>query len=103
MIAFLENSCHICRLRSSNNLELLAVGCLQVRSHIVSAKPQADLEIFVAKDLFFLAENRVCVSRVKCSKMLKARFGGRHQADMNRLVGVGKPFNKCVSIWQIKL
>lgn len=102
MIAFPKNSCHICRLRSSIKVEFLAVGCLQVRSHIVCAKPQADLEIFVAKDLFLLAKNRVCVSGVKGSQMLKARFGGGQQADMDRLVGVGKP-SRNVSIWEIKL
>ena len=95
MVTLLEDSCHICRLRSADCIEFLAVRRLQVRSHIVGPISKVDLKILVPENLLLLAKNRVSVSRIEGRNMLKTRFGGGHKADVNRLVGVREPFEEC--------
>lgn len=94
MVTLLEDSRHICRLRSADCIEFLAVRRLQVRSHIVGPISKVDLKILVPENLLLLAKNRVSVSRVEGCNMLKTRFGGGHKADVNRLVGVREPFEE---------
>lgn len=98
MIAILEDSGHLCWLGPSDRLELLAVRCLQVRSHIVGAISQVDLEVLVAKDLFVLTKYGIGVSRIEGRNVLKTGLGGGQKTDVNRIVGVRQPFEKYQSV-----
>lgn len=91
MAPFLQDSDNICRLGVSYRLELLAVGGLEMRAHVISTVAQADLEILVAEDLFLLAKDGVCELGVEGRNVLEARLRRRDEADIDGIVGVGQP------------
>lgn len=91
MVALFKDSFNICGLITADCAVFLAVGRLQVRSHIVGAISKVDLEVLVTKNFLILAENRIGVLGVKGRNMLKPRVRGRYKADVNRLIGVREP------------
>lgn len=94
----LQNSINICRLSVSDPLELAGELRLEVWSHVVGPVPQTDLEIFVAKDLLFIAKDGVGELRIECRDVLEASRRRRDETDVNSIVGVGEPWVRIQSM-----
>ena len=87
MTALLEHSHDIGRLvDAGRGLQLASVRELHVRAHVVGAETQADLQVFVAKNLLLIAEYGISEARVEGGNGLDARVGWRNEADAERIV-----------------
>lgn len=92
MASALQNLRHLSGFKFTNWLELFAVCNAQVRPHIISTIPQEYLQVLVSKDFLFLAEDgkrELGLERRNCTQ---ARFRRRYEADIERIVGVLKPY-----------
>jgi hypothetical protein len=69
-------------------LELLIVGDVNMRAHIMGRKAQADNQTPITEDLFLITKDGVGelrMERGECLRLLVARLDN---GDMNRIVGV---------------
>lgn len=91
MTSFFQNFHNIGGLLLANGLELFAVGNPQVRAHIIGTISQVDLQVLVTKYFLIVAKDGIRELWVECRNGLEARFRRRHEADVERLVGILKP------------
>lgn len=91
MAALFQNLADIGGFVSVESFVLLAVGCLQMWSHIVCAIAQANLEVLVTEYLLIVAEDRIGELGVKGADGFQAGFRRRNKANGERIVRIGKP------------
>jgi hypothetical protein len=77
--------------RVTDRLELLIVGNVNVRAHIMGRKAQADNQPPVSKDLFLITKDGVGELGVERGERLGFLVARLDNGDMNRIVGVARP------------
>lgn len=75
----------------ANGLELFAVRKPQVRAHIIGTISQVDLQVLVSKYFLVVVKDGIRELGVERRNGLEARFRRRHEANVERLVGILKP------------
>lgn len=91
MASLFQNFHNIGGLLLANGLELFAVRNPQVRAHIIGTISQVDLQVLVTKYFLVVAKDGIRELWVEGRNGLEARFRRRHEADVERLVGILKP------------
>ena len=91
MSTLFQDTLDVGRLSLTQWLHLLAVGCLYVRPHVIGAVAQADLQVFVAEDLLFIAKDGVGELGMECPNGARARLRWSEKVDMKRIIRVGDP------------
>lgn len=92
MASTLQNVHHVSGFMFTDWLEPFSVCDAQVRPHIISTIPQLDLQVLVSKDFLFLAEDGIRELWLERRNRAQARLRRRHEADIERIVGVLKPY-----------
>lgn len=91
MVPFYQHARYVRGFCVSRGLEFLAVGRLQVRSHVVGAESQADFEILVAEYLFLFTKDGVRELRIESRDGLQAGRRRRNKGHLERIIGVRQP------------
>lgn len=91
MASLFQNFHNIGGLLLANGLELFAIGNPQVRAHIIGTISQVDLQVLVTKYFLVVAKDGIRELWVERRNGLEARFQRRHEADIERLVGILEP------------
>lgn len=91
MVALLQDILDINRLLLCHAFENFAIGNLNMRSHVICTVPQVDFEIFVSKDLLFVAKNGIGEPWVEARNRVQTGFGRGKKADLKSIGGAGNP------------
>lgn len=78
----------------AKRLKLLAICDLHIWAHVVGAKPEADLQVFVAEDLLFLAKNLIGEFGMEVSNEPQTRRCWGDETDIERVVRIGEPYRR---------
>jgi hypothetical protein len=75
----------------TDRLELLIIGNVNMRAHIMGCKAQADNQTPVAEDLFLITKDGVRELGMERRERLGLFVARLDNGDVNRIIGVARP------------